>query len=296
MIYLAIFSMLAALFLAYRYLALRLSLRKLVKEIEAKRISQTNVVLTNPEHQVALNPLIHGVNQVFNELQEIRIMSQQEKNTLDLAIHNITHDIRTPLTIASGFTQNLLKEVPEQQEKLTKIQKNLTTVSQRVEVLLEYQDLLESNVQPQFQQLDLSLILKENLLHYYSSLTEQNFEAEVDIEEGVLIDSDPEILQRIFQNIFSNILKHGEKQLSVKLSNDDKWVYVQIQNQSQQEIKNLDKLTSRFYSENMSETEKSSGLGLYITKELVELTQGYLTMAYQSQQFCLEISWRLARG
>lgn len=296
MSYLAIISTLAALFLAYRYLTLRSSLRKLAKEIEEKRISQTNVILTNPEHQVILDPLIHEVNQVFNELQEIRIMSQQEKKTLDLAIHNITHDIRTPLTIASGFTQNLLKEVPEQQEKLAKIQKNLTTVSQRVEVLLEYQDLLEANVQPQFQQLDLSQIVKENLLHYYSSLTEQNFEAEVDIEEGVLIESDPEILQRIFQNIFSNILKHGEKQLSVKLSSDDKWAYVQIQNQSQQEIKNLNKLTSRFYSENMSETEKSSGLGLYITKELVELTQGYLTMKYQDQQFCLEIAWHLVRG
>lgn len=296
MSYLAIISTLAALFLAYRYLTLRSSLRKLAKEIEEKRISQTNVILTNPEHQVILDPLIHEVNQVFNELQEIRIMSQQEKKTLDLAIHNITHDIRTPLTIASGFTQNLLKDVPEQQEKLAKIQKNLTTVSQRVEVLLEYQDLLEANVQPQFQQLDLSQIVKENLLHYYSSLTEQNFAAEVDIEEGVLIDSDPEILQRIFQNIFSNILKHGEKQLSVKLSSDDKWAYVQIQNQSQQEIKNLNKLTSRFYSENMSETEKSSGLGLYITKELVELTQGYLIMKCQEKQFCLEIAWHLARG
>lgn len=295
MSYLAIFSTLAAVFLAYRYIVLRLSLRSLAKEIEEKRVSQTNVVLMNSQHQRGLDPLIHEVNQIFNELQESRILNQQEKKTLDLAIHNITHDIRTPLTIASGFTQTLIKELPEEQERLAKIQKNLTTVSQRVEVLLEYQDLLEANVQPKFQQLDLSQALTENLLNYYSSLTEQQFEAEVAIQEGCLIENDPEILQRIFQNIFSNILKHGEKQLAVKLSSDDKRAYVTICNQSQQEIQNLEKLTSRFYSENMSETEKSSGLGLYITKELVELTQGFFSMKAQDQQFCLEITWELSR-
>ena len=294
MSYLAIFSTLVAVFLAYRYIALRLSLRNLANEIEAKRISQTNVVLMNPKHQMSLDPLIHAVNQVFNELQASRVLNQQEKKTLDLAIHNITHDIRTPLTIASGFTQNLIRELPEEQERLAKIQENLTTVSQRVEVLLDYQDLLEANVQPKFQQLDLSQALTENLLNYYSSLTEQNFEAEVTIQEGCLIENDPEILQRIFQNIFSNILKHGEKQLTVKLSSDDKRAYVTICNQSQQAIQNLEKLTSRFYSENMSETEKSSGLGLYITKELVELTQGFLAMKAQDKQFCLEITWQLS--
>lgn len=295
MSYLTIFSTLIAVFLAYRYLTLRSSLSRLTKEIEEKRMTQTNVVLTNPKHQRGLSPLIHEVNQVFGELQNIRILSQQEKKTLDLAIHNITHDIRTPLTIASGFTQNLLKELPEEQERLSKIQKNLTTVSQRVEILLEYQDLMEANVQPVFQQLDLSQILKEHLLNYYSSLTAQKFEAEVEIEEGCLIENDPEILQRIFQNIFSNILKHGEKQLVVKLHTDDKRAYVTICNQSQQAIQNLEQLTSRFYSENMSETEKSSGLGLYITKELVELTHGYLMMTYQEKQFCLEINWHLSR-
>ncbi|MGG5315013.1 sensor histidine kinase [Enterococcus sp. AZ072] len=294
MSYLAIFSTLVAVFLAYRYIALRLSLRNLANEIEAKRISQTNVVLMNPKHQMSLDPLIHAVNQVFNELQASRVLNQQEKKTLDLAIHNITHDIRTPLTIASGFTQNLIRELPEEQERLSKIQENLTTVSQRVEVLLDYQDLLEANVQPKFQQLDLSQALTENLLNYYSSLTEQNFEAEVTIQEGCLIENDPEILQRIFQNIFSNILKHGEKQLTVKLSSDDKRAYVTICNQSQQAIQNLEKLTSRFYSENMSETEKSSGLGLYITKELVELTQGFLAMKAQDKQFCIEITWQLS--
>ncbi|MEO1769769.1 sensor histidine kinase [Candidatus Enterococcus ferrettii] len=294
MSYLAIFSTLVAVFLAYRYIALRLSLRNLANEIEAKRISQTNVVLMNPKHQMSLDPLIHEVNQVFNELQASRVLNQQEKKTLDLAIHNITHDIRTPLTIASGFTQNLIRELPEEQERLSKIQENLTTVSQRVEVLLDYQDLLEANVQPKFQQLDLSQALTENLLNYYSSLTEQNFEAEVAIQEGCLIENDPEILQRIFQNIFSNILKHGEKQLTVKLSSNDKRAYVTICNQSQQAIQNLEKLTSRFYSENMSETEKSSGLGLYITKELVELTQGFLTMKAQDKEFCLEITWQLS--
>ena len=45
----------------------------------------------------------------FQEVEQSRLIMKREKQTLDMAISNIAHDIRTPLTIASGYTQQLLK-------------------------------------------------------------------------------------------------------------------------------------------------------------------------------------------
>lgn len=281
---------LVALFFAYRYFSLRHALKKLRQDIQKKRGTQTNLLLTSQKKDLELESVIHELNEVFHELQQIQILNQREKQTLDLAIHNITHDIRTPLTIASGYTQQLIKKEPDQ-PTLQKIQKNLKTVSQRLEILMEYQNLLENNVQPDFAPVNLSQVLTEELLKYYQTLTTQQFTVTTDLAENIWIENDREILARIFQNLFGNVIKHGKSALIVRLAADSQQAIITIQNQSRQPIEKLDKLTTRFYSENMSETEKSSGLGLYITKELVELTRGSLTMTYEEPDFSVKISW-----
>lgn len=258
--------------------------------MQKKRQSETNLILTNPIEDKHLAKLIHEINQVFDELQEVKIISNQEKKTLDLAIHNITHDIRTPLTIASGYTQQLLKKsAPEDLPALQKIKENLTVVSERLETLLEYQNLMEANIQPDYEELDFSQYLTEQLLSYYDALNSMDIQVDIAIAPDIFISNDPEILQRILQNLFGNVIKHGKDSLSVELTTEDKYASLILKNVSQQPINSIDRLTTRFYSENMSETEKSSGLGLYVVKELVELTQGYLEMEYQEPWFTMRI-------
>ena len=67
------------------------------------------------------------------------------EKTLDMAISNIAHDIRTPLTIASGYTQQIIKGGTQEEEKLKKIASNLQVVSKRLESLLEYRRLMEGS-------------------------------------------------------------------------------------------------------------------------------------------------------
>lgn len=290
MIILSILLLVACVFFAFRYFNLRKAIFKLQGNMQKKRQSETNLILTNPIEDKHLAKLIHEINQVFDELQEVKIISNQEKKTLDLAIHNITHDIRTPLTIASGYTQQLLKKsAPEDLPALQKIKENLTVVSERLETLLEYQNLMEANIQPDYEELDFSQYLTEQLLSYYDALNSMDIQVDIAIAPDIFISNDPEILQRILQNLFGNVIKHGKDSLSVELTTEDKYASLILKNVSQQPINSIDRLTTRFYSENMSETEKSSGLGLYVVKELVELTQGYLEMEYQEPWFTMRI-------
>lgn len=295
-----------AAYFALRYFQLEKAARKLQRNISEKRQLGTNLLLTSPVKNRYMSNLIMEINELFDELQEVKIVSGQEKKTLDLAIHNITHDIRTPLTIASGYTQQLLRSEraegsqtqlrnEELTPMLTKIKDNLETVSERLETLLEYQNLQEMNVKPDLKRIDFSQFLTQNLLNYYDVLTKNNITTEIKITEDIFIENDPDILERILQNLFGNVIKHGKEQLSVTLTTEKKYAVMKLDNISQKPINNIERLTSRFYSENMSETEKSSGLGLYVVKELAELTYGHLEMGYQASWFTVRLYFPLSK-
>ncbi len=278
--------------ISYRHYALLQSLKKLQQAINQKQATETRLLLTTPIQNQTLAELITQINTLFNELQQTKIRNHREKQLLDQAIHNITHDIRTPLTVASGFTQQLLRENSDPQ--LQSIRDNLQLVSKRLEILLDYQNLIEEALQPNLETLAFSPKVKEALLSYYEVLNEREFAVALDLQDGILVRGDQEMVERILQNIFSNVLKHGQEKLTVTLKKDQNYAQLTVANLCQQRIENVDQLTARFYSENMSETEASSGLGLYITQELVSLLDGLLIMEAVDAHFSIAIYLPLA--
>ena len=74
---------------------------------------------------------------------------------------------------------------------------------------------------------------------------------------------DADIFDRLFQNIISNVLKHGKTQAQLTLEKVDDGIYLSVSNMVQQPIQHLDQLTTRFYSETCQTPRIPSGLGLY---------------------------------
>ncbi|MCT1901736.1 sensor histidine kinase [Oceanobacillus sojae] len=278
-------------FFAFLYFRQKNALKRLLLDIEAKKVSETNLLLTSKTQNMEVEKVINTFNQLFEELRETKVDSRQEQETLKLALHNITHDIRTPLTVARGYTQQLLRKNTNDQEILAKIQDNIRTVSARLDILLEYQNLLEQSVQPVFQPVNLTELVKQELLQFYDALNEKQFEVKVDLEQAFTITNDADLLKRIMQNIFGNVLKHGRDCLQVQVNGTQERVQVEVSNRERKPIKNLEKLTTRFYSENMSKTEDSSGLGLYIARELTELTGGRLVIQEKEDLFVVILDW-----
>ena len=82
---------------------------------------------------------------------------------------------RTPLTIASGYTQQLIKHPDNSSETLNKIAHHQDLVSKRLEALLEYRHLMEGAVKPKLEELDLSTFYNEkdfSLLRRFSIITD----------------------------------------------------------------------------------------------------------------------------
>ena len=172
---------------------------------------------------------------------------------------------------------------------MEKISKNLLTVSKRLEALLEYRRLTEGAIQPQFQDVDFSQLVVKSILPYYDMFQETGITLDIQVTPDIQCEMDPDIFERLFQNIISNVLKHGKTQAQLTLEKVDDGIYLSVSNMVQQPIQHLDQLTTRFYSENLSDTEDSSGLGLYITEHLVQVLEGELHLDYENEWFYLTV-------
>ena len=280
------------LFLSIMLVRYHLTIRSLTSQIRDKRRTGSQIRLTLRDQSPSLVALTDEVEQLFQEIDKMSFVTQQEKKTLDMAISNIAHDIRTPLTIASGYTQQLLKDADKDQmdQQLQKIADNLGMVSRRLEALMEYRRLMEGAIRPSLQRVDLSQLVTQQLFAYYDAFQRAGIDLDVALSENLLLETDSDIFDRIIQNMLSNVLKHGRETASISLKKEGQKVIFQVKNKVQKPILHLDKLTNRFYSENLSSSEESSGLGLYITQQLVEILGGDLTIQAEEDWFKLIVA------
>ena len=257
--------------LAISLIRYHIAIRDLSRQIEEKiRSGSMKRIGVNFFSKTILR-LHNQIENLFQEVEQNQLIMKREKRTLDMAISNIAHDIRTPLTIASGYTQQLIKHPDNSSETLNKIAHHLDLVSKRLEALLEYRHLMEGAVKPKLEELDLSTFITKKTLAYYDVFQSSHIVLDFNVEPGLKTTTDEDLLDRILQNLLGNVLKHGKEQARLSLKKVENRLVLEIDNLVKKPIKNIDNLSNRFYSENMSDTEESSGLGLYITEELVHL-------------------------
>jgi len=266
-----------------------LAVRDLSRQIEEKiRSGSMKRIGVNFFSKTILR-LHNQIENLFQEVEQNQLIMKHEKRTLDMAISNIAHDIRTPLTIASGYTQQLIKNPEPNPETLNKIAHHLDLVSKRLEALLEYRHLMEGAVKPKLEELDLSTFITKKTLAYYDVFQSSHIVLDFKVEPGLKTTTDEDLLDRILQNLLGNVLKHGKEKARLSLKKGEKGLVLEIDNLVKKPIKNIDNLSNRFYSENLSDTEESSGLGLYITEELVHLLGAEMKLSTDGQWFSVFI-------
>ena len=266
-----------------------IAIRDLSRQIEEKiRSGSMKRIGVNFFSKTILR-LHNQIENLFQEVEQNQLIMKREKRTLDMAISNIAHDIRTPLTIASGYTQQLIKHPDNSSETLNKIAHHQDLVSKRLEALLEYRHLMEGAVKPKLEELDLSTFITKKTLAYYDVFQSSHIVLDFNVEPGLKTTTDEDLLDRIIQNLLGNVLKHGKEKARLSLKKEENRLVLEIGNLVKKPIKNIDNLSNRFYSENMSDTEESSGLGLYITEELVHLLGSEMKLATDGEWFSVFI-------
>ncbi|ORO48822.1 sensor histidine kinase [Streptococcus oralis] len=275
--------------LAISLIRYHIAIRDLSRQIEEKIRSGSMKRIGINFFSKTILRLHNQIENLFQEVEQNQLIMKHEKRTLDMAISNIAHDIRTPLTIASGYTQQLIKHPDNSSETLNKIAHHQDLVSKRLEALLEYRHLMEGAVKPKLEELDLSTFITKKTLAYYDVFQSSQIVLDFNVEPGLKTTTDEDLLDRIIQNLLGNVLKHGKEKARLSLKKEENRLILEIGNLVKKPIKNIDNLSNRFYSENMSDTEESSGLGLYITEELVHLLGADMKLVADGEWFSVFI-------
>ncbi|MBP1047547.1 HAMP domain-containing histidine kinase [Enterococcus sp. BWM-S5] len=267
-------------------------LREILQQLKFIVTEETNAELVSTSKILLIRRLLDQNNQLIRKNKKYYQEQRQKEKQLHQLLSNLTHDLKTPLTVSSGYTQILLKDTSlgEKQEMIQKIDNSLTSISHYLGYLMEYNLIQEKGVALELEQVDVSELLRENLFTYYEEFQEQEMPLSIEIAETDLLISDRTVLQRIFQNVLGNMLKHGQGYSEVKLIKESEALIFQFKNGIAERIIDPQELFQRFMTEDSSRANKSTGLGLHIVKELVELLEGDIQLASTESIFELTIT------
>ena len=212
---------------------------------------------------------------------------------LQNTIRGLSHDIRTPLTSLDGYLQVLEEGVEEpNKEKYFNIMKNrIESLNSILDQLFTFVKLQEEEYKLEMEKIDISSLALETLFNYYEDFKYRNIEPDINFaKEKIFIRANTDALERIFQNIYKNILEHGDNPLSLSLSeNDGKALFIS-KNKIKGDLKiNKDDIFKEFYKADNSRRTSSTGLGLTITKALVEKLGGQISTDIEDNIFIIKI-------
>lgn len=216
-----------------------------------------------------------------SENQRKKLMNDKERMMAD-----ISHDLKTPITSIQGYAKALSDGiiVDEDKDKYIKIiyekSKKLTDL---INIFHEYSKLEHPDFNLTLEKVDLSEYLRAYIALKYEDIVESGFNIEVDIpEEEMEMKIDKIQLQRVFDNILGNSIKHNEKGTNIYVSLEKKSDSYEIiiaddGKGIQKEIASniFEAFTVGDESRN---SRQGSGLGLAIAKTIVELHEGTIEL------------------
>ncbi|PEO40637.1 HAMP domain-containing sensor histidine kinase [Bacillus wiedmannii] len=226
------------------------------------------------------------INVASEKLKEAVERGDFAESSKDQLIVNLAHDLRTPLTSVLGYLDLILKD-----ENLTKEQiKHFSTIaftkSERLESLIdELFEITRMNygmLQLDKRPIDISELLIQLEEELYPLLEKKGLEARVNMDSYLPISGDGKLLARVFENLLTNAIRYGYdgKFVDVNAYIESEEVVVQIINYGDSiPEEDLPYLFDMFYTGDKARSEQqgSTGLGLFIAKNIVEQHDGKIS-------------------
>ncbi len=193
----------------------------------------------------------------------------------------MSHDLRTPLTSIMGYIQLLNNPSLTQEERegyLEIIEKRSHILRRLLNDFYELSLIDSIDYKMTLEKVNISRILEEVVLGKYTEFSDKGLEPVINIVDDVTITCDYKALERIIENLLSNMIRYAHTRAEISLEKANNLVILTVRNDSAYKLdEDMDKLFDRFYKGDKSRGSHGTGLGLSIVKGLIERMNGQVS-------------------
>ncbi|HSV89404.1 MAG TPA: PAS domain S-box protein [Bacteroidales bacterium] len=272
------------------------------KEVFDAEVSLTRIEL---HHKMLLQAVIRDISQRLRaeqELRQTRDMAEKARKAQAEFLSMMSHEIRTPLNAVVSLTDLMLNENPNPTilENLQPVNVSAKHLLGLIDDILDYNKIESGNILFEARDFDIRIMIRQACNTFEQRIREKNLSFYYDVNTNVpkYLKSDTLRLKQILLNLLSNAVKFTEKG-HIRLLVD----CISETNESHQirfcvedtgigiRKERLDQIFDRFTQADLSTTRRfgGSGLGLSISKRLVELQGGKINVESnygQGSTFC----------
>ncbi|MCR5291966.1 MAG: HAMP domain-containing histidine kinase [Eubacterium sp.] len=236
--------------------------------------------------------LAKELQQFVDEEQELIEQSEKDRQSVKHMVAGISHDFRTPLTAAMGYIQLAEKDKGISSENVENLKKAYSKTNYLKNLSDEFFALsvMENRSKEELEDISFRRILENITLEQYEWTVKADIKFEVDITEDPCMIKAAEVdITRLFMNLYSNARKYAKSSIKVVLQKSDSEIIFAIENDFDKDtVLDERRVFEPFHREYVGE-QGGNGLGLYITKRIVENYGGTIMAEKNDDLFRVKI-------
>ncbi|WP_315108902.1 HAMP domain-containing sensor histidine kinase [Clostridium intestinale] len=250
-----------------------------------KKLSEAAKRVAEGDYSIWINPIRKDGKKDYVEVmfEDFNKMVEELRNTEILQndfIANVSHEIKTPLSVIQSYAMAIQKKdlSEEMREEYTdtiiSASEKLTSL---VTNILKLNKLENQGIRELAKPYDLCRQLCECAISFEEMWEKKDIIFEVDIEDYAVINADESMLQMVWNNLISNAIKFTEPGGTVNLTQVSNGDYVTVtikDNGCGISKESLNHIFDKFYQGDTSHSQEGNGLGLALSKKVIELIGG----------------------
>lgn len=259
--------------------------KKLRKIVHNRPTNEKILLFTDDKDLIAM---VIELNQLLDKHQKATANYRKSKASMKKMISNISHDLKTPLTVTLGYIEMIqmdtMMDVKERTVLLSKVHRKTIEVIDLIQKFFDLAKLESGDKEVPVTSILINEICRKSILEYYDILKMKSFDVHIDIPDYPLYAmGNTDALERILNNLISNAIQHGGDggTIGVTIRGDEDSVSVDIWDKGAGIIElHQDRVFERMYTleDARNKSYQGSGLGLTITKRLVEKLGGTISV------------------
>lgn len=289
-IFLIISLVFIIIFLIYYIIGINISIKEIEDNLDIILNNDTNKLITISTNNKRLNKLATNLNTNLRKIRKLEISYKNGNKELQESITNISHDLRTPLTAIKGYIDLIKKEKSKKKivEYLKIIENKTEDLVILTEQLYDYSKSLDLKDKLKKEKVCINDILEDTILSYYALIKKKNLTPEINITtKRIYRKIDKNMAIRILENIISNTIKYTDEDIKITLLDNGKII---IKNKSHVlDNTTVNKMFDRYYT--IESGSNTSGIGLSIAKQLVNINGGKITAKYSQGYLIVELEF-----